>query len=81
MATGGEVPVRASTYDEDFFSTPEAETVLAIRDYVEQYSTPNTYAPNWLKIATGLASAGQQMVLNGISAKEMLTVAQDAGNS
>jgi multiple sugar transport system substrate-binding protein len=81
MATGGEVPVRASTYDEDFFSTSEAETVLAIRDYVEQYSTPNTYAPNWLKIATGLASAGQQMVLNGISAKEMLTVAQDAGNS
>jgi len=80
MATGGEVPVRAASYDEDYFSTPEAETVLAIRDYVENYSTPNTYAANWLKIATGLASAGQQLVLNDISASEYLQVAQDAAN-
>jgi hypothetical protein len=80
MATGGEVPTRAATYDEAFFSTPEAKTVNKIADYVKSNSEPHTYADNWIAVATGLSQAGQDLYLNKKSGSDFITSAQDAAN-
>lgn len=80
MATGGEVPPRASTYDGPFFSTPEADTVNSIAEYVESNSEPHVFADNWIAVATGLSHAGQELYLNGLSGSEYISSAQDAAN-
>lgn len=80
MASGGEVPTRASSYDDPFFSTPEADTVNSIAEYVESNSEPHIYADNWIAVATGLSQAGQELYLNGLSGSEFITAAQDAAN-
>jgi multiple sugar transport system substrate-binding protein len=59
MATGGEVPTRAAAYQEPFFSTPKAETVNKIAQYVKSNSEPHIYSDNWIALATGLSHAGQ----------------------
>ena len=80
LATGGEVPTRASTYEEAFFSTPEADTVNSIAEYVESNSEPHGYSDDWIGLATGLANAGQELFLNGLSGSEFIKSAQDAAN-
>lgn len=80
MATGGEVPTRAATYEEDYFSTPEADTVKSIADYVESNSEPHSYPDNWVALATGLSRSGQELYLNGSTGKEFIQAAQDAAN-
>lgn len=80
MATGGEVPTRASSYDADYFSTPEADIVNAIGEYVESNSEPHTYADNWVALATGLSGAGQALYLNGSTGREFIEAAQEAAN-
>lgn len=80
MATGGEVPTRAATYDEEFFSTPQAETLKAIADYVKTNSKPHAYSDNWIALATGLSHAGQDLYLNGTSGSDFIRSAQDAAN-
>ncbi len=80
MATGGEVPPRASTYEESYFSSPDAEIVNSIAEYVESNSEPHTYADNWIAVATGLSHAGQELYLNGLSGSEYISSAQDAAN-
>ena len=80
MATGGEVPTRASTYNESYFSTPEADITNAIAKYVESNSQPRNYPLNWNTLAQGLANAGQSLVLNGISGTEFINSAQDSAN-
>jgi ABC-type glycerol-3-phosphate transport system substrate-binding protein len=80
MATGGEVPTRAATYEEPFFSTPEAKTVNKIAEYVKSNSEPHTYSDNWIAVATGLSHAGQDLYLNKKSGSEFITSAQDAAN-
>ena len=80
MATGGEVPTRAETYKQPFFSTPEAKTVNDIAAYVKSNSEPRTYSDNWTSLATGLSQAGQRLTLNGLSGSEFIRTAQDAAN-
>lgn len=80
LASGGEIPTRASSYDAPFFSTPEADTVNSIAEYVESNSEPHTYADNWIAVATGLSQAGQALYLNGLSGSEFISAAQDAAN-
>jgi ABC-type glycerol-3-phosphate transport system substrate-binding protein len=80
MATGGEVPTRAATYNEAFFSTPKAETVSKIAEYVKSHSEPHTYSDNWIAVATGLSHAGQDLYLNKKSGSDFITSAQDAAN-
>jgi ABC-type glycerol-3-phosphate transport system substrate-binding protein len=80
MATGGEVPTRAATYKEPFFSTPKAETVNKIAEYVKSNSEPHTYSDNWIAVATGLSHAGQDLYLNKKSGSDFITSAQDAAN-
>ena len=80
LATGGEVPVRAATYDAPFFATDDGAQTLAIREYVETNSSPRTYPDNWLTISAALAKAGQRMYLGDISAEEVLEGAQAAVN-
>ncbi|GAA2719342.1 ABC transporter substrate-binding protein [Cellulomonas aerilata] len=80
MATGGEIPTRASTYDAEYFSTPEAETVKTVADYVESNSEPHTYSDDWIGVASGLSAAGQSLYLNKTSGSEFITAAQDAIN-
>lgn len=80
MATGGEVPPRASTYDEPYFSTQEADTVKSIADYVESNSEPHTFSDNWIAVATGLSHAGQALYLNGLSGSEYISTAQETAN-
>jgi multiple sugar transport system substrate-binding protein len=80
MASGGEVPTRESSYDDPFFSTPEADAVNSIAEYVESNSEPHTYADNWIAVATGLSQAGQALYLNGLSGSDFITAAQDAAN-
>ncbi|GLK16624.1 ABC transporter substrate-binding protein [Herbiconiux flava] len=80
MATGGEVPTRSSTYEQPYFSTPEAETVNAVADYVEKNSKPHAYSDDWISIATGLSSAGQELYLNGLSGSEFIQSAQDSAS-
>jgi ABC-type glycerol-3-phosphate transport system substrate-binding protein len=80
MATGGEVPTRASSYEEDYFSTPEADIVNSIAEYVESNSKPHTYSSNWVQLAAGLAGAGQELYLNGLTGKEFISKAEDAAN-
>lgn len=79
MATGGEVPTRAAAYEEEYFSTPEADLVNSIAEYVESNSEPHVYADNWISVAGGLSQAGQELVLNGLSGSEYMQAAQDAG--
>lgn len=81
MATGGEVPPRASTYKQPFFSTPAAKTINDIAHYVKSNSKPRNYPDNWNTLSTGLANAGQALVLKGTSGTEFIKSAQDAGNS
>ena len=81
MATGGEVPTRESSYDEPFFSSPDADTVNSIADYVESNSEPHTYADNWIAVATGLSAAGQSLYLNDLTGSEFISAAQDAANN
>jgi multiple sugar transport system substrate-binding protein len=80
MATGGEVPPRAATYKQPYFSTPEAKTIKKIADYVKSNSKPRSYPNNWNTMATGLANAGQALVLKGTSGTEFIKSAEDAGN-
>ena len=80
LASGGEVPTRASSYDLPFFSTPDADAVNSIADYVESNSEPHAYEDNWIAVATGLSQAGQALYLNGLSGSEFITAAQDAAN-
>jgi ABC-type glycerol-3-phosphate transport system substrate-binding protein len=80
MATGGEVPTRAATYNEAFFSTPKAETINKIAEYVKSNSEPHTYSDNWIAVATGLSHAGQDLYLNKKSGSDFITSAQDAAN-
>lgn len=80
MATGGEVPPRASTYKDPFFETPEADVVNSIAEYVESNSEPHTYSDNWIAVAGGLSRAGQSLYLNGLSGSEFISAAQDAAN-
>ncbi|MBU2670194.1 sugar ABC transporter substrate-binding protein [Actinoplanes bogorensis] len=81
MASGGEVPARAATYDDPFFKTDAAKAVLAIREYVEKDSEPHAYPQNWLKVAGGLSSAGQQLYLKGATADQMVQTAKAAATS
>jgi multiple sugar transport system substrate-binding protein len=80
LASGGEVPTRASSYDLPFFSTPDADAVNSIAEYVESNSEPHAYEDNWIAVATGLSQAGQALYLNGLSGSEFITTAQDAAN-
>jgi ABC-type glycerol-3-phosphate transport system substrate-binding protein len=80
MATGGEVPTRAATYQQPFFSTPEAKTVNDIAAYVKSNSKPHPYSANWTALATGLSHAGQELYLKGTSGGEFIKSAQDAAN-
>jgi multiple sugar transport system substrate-binding protein len=80
MATGGEVPPRAATYKQPYFSTPEAKTIKKIADYVKSNSKPRSYPNNRNTMATGLANAGQALVLKGTSGTEFIKSAEDAGN-
>jgi ABC-type glycerol-3-phosphate transport system substrate-binding protein len=80
MATGGEVPTRAAAYKEPFFSTPKAETVNKISEYVKSNSEPHVYADNWIAVATGLSRAGQDLYLNKKSGSDFITSAQGAAN-
>jgi ABC-type glycerol-3-phosphate transport system substrate-binding protein len=80
MATGGEVPTRAGTYQEAFFSTAEAKTVNDIAAYVKSNSEPRKYSDNWTSLARGLSQAGQKLTLNGTSGSEFIHSAQDAAN-
>ena len=80
MATGGEVPTRAATYDEAFFSTPDAKTVNKVASYVKSNSEPHAYSDNWIALATGLSHAGQDLYLNNKSGSEFIKSAQDAAN-
>jgi ABC-type glycerol-3-phosphate transport system substrate-binding protein len=80
MATGGEVPTRAAAYEEPYFSTPEAEIVNSIAEYVETNSEPRLYEDNWISVASGQSQAGQSLVLNGLSGSEYMQAAQDAAN-
>lgn len=81
LASGGEVPTRAATYEQPYFSTPEADTVNAIADYVQTNSRPHTYDDNWITIATALSQSGQSLALNDLSGSEFIKAAQDAANS
>lgn len=80
MATGGEVPTRAVTYQQPFFSTPEAKTVNDIAAYVKTNSEPRTYSNTWTALATGLSQSGQKLTLNGSSGNDFIRSAQDAAN-
>lgn len=80
LASGGEVPTRSSSYDDEYFSTPEADAVNSIAGYVESNSEPHPYQDNWIALATGLSQAGQAMYLNGLSSTEFISMAQDAAN-
>jgi len=80
LASGGEVPTRASSYDLPFFSTPDADVVNSIAEYVASNSEPHAYEDNWIAVATGLSQAGQALYLNGLSGSEFITAAQDAAN-
>jgi len=80
MATGGEVPTRAATYEQPFFSTPKAKPVNDIAAYVKGNSKPHTYSDNWTALATGLSQAGQKLYLHGASGSEFIKSAQDAAN-
>jgi multiple sugar transport system substrate-binding protein len=80
MATGGEVPTRAATYKESYFSTPEAKITNTIADYLKSNSKPRNYPNNWNTLAQGLANAGQSLVLNGSSGTEFIKSAQDSAN-
>ena len=80
MASGGEVPVRESTYDQQYFSTDKAATVLKIRDYLAKNAKQRHYPLNWLAISNGLAEAAQGMYLNGTGSMELLESAQAAAN-
>ena len=80
MATGGEVPTRAASYDQEFFSTPDAEFVNAIAEYVESNSRPRFYTDNWTTLAKGLSGAGQTMIVNGVPGSEFIASAQAAAN-
>lgn len=80
MATGGEVPTRAATYNEPYFSTPKAATINKIAEYVKTNSEPHSYADNWIAVATGLSKAGQDLYLNKKSGTDFITSAQDAAN-
>lgn len=80
MATGGEVPTRESTYEGDYFSTPEADTVKTIADYVQSNSEPHSYTDKWVSLAAGLSRSGQELVLDGTSGSEFIEAAQNAAN-
>lgn len=80
MATGGEVPTRAASYEGEFFSTPEADVVNTIADYVASNSKPRTYGDDWTSLAKGLSTAGQSLIVNGTSGAEFITNAQAAAN-
>ena len=80
MATGGEVPPRAATYKQAYFSSPEAKTIKEISAYVKSNSKPRNYPDNWNTLATGLANAGQALVLKDTSGTEFIQSAQDAAN-
>ena len=80
MAGGGEVPTRAATYKEPYFSKPAAKTINQIAAYVKSNSEPRTYPDNWNTLATALAHAGQSLVLRGTSGTEFIKSAQDATN-
>ncbi|MDF2443480.1 MAG: hypothetical protein JWR01_1683 [Subtercola sp.] len=78
MATGGEVPTRAATYEQPYFKTPDAAIVNSIAAYVKSNSKPHKFADNWIPVATGLAQSGQQLYLNGLSGSDFITAAQNA---
>jgi ABC-type glycerol-3-phosphate transport system substrate-binding protein len=80
LANGGEVPTRTSSYDDPYFTSPDADVVNSIAEYVESNSEPHAYQDNWIALATGLSQAGQEMYLNGLSGSEFITTAQDAAN-
>jgi ABC-type glycerol-3-phosphate transport system substrate-binding protein len=80
LASGGEVPTRTSSYDDPYFSTPDADAVNSIAEYVESNSEPHAYQDNWIALATGLSQAGQALYLNGLSGSEFISTAQDAAN-
>jgi ABC-type glycerol-3-phosphate transport system substrate-binding protein len=80
MATGGEVPTRAASYEGPYFKTPEAETVNKISAYVESNSKPHTYSDQYIALASGLSRAGQDLYINKKSGSDFITAAQDAAN-
>jgi multiple sugar transport system substrate-binding protein len=80
MATGGEVPTRAATYEDPYFASPEAEGVNTIIDHVKSNSRPTRYASNYTAMSSGLAAAGQALVLNNTSGSEFIQSAQQAAN-
>lgn len=80
MATGGEVPTRAASYQAPFFSTPDAAIVNAVAKYVQSNSKPRLYSDNWTTLAKGLSDAGQKLIVNHTSGSEFITSAQAAAN-
>jgi ABC-type glycerol-3-phosphate transport system substrate-binding protein len=80
MATGGEVPTRAASYDDPYFSTPEAKLINAIIGYVQDNSRPIRYASNYTTMSSGLAACGQALVLNNTSGSAFIQCAQQAAN-
>lgn len=80
MASGGEVPSRAASFEDDFFTSPDAEDVNAIAEYVENNSRPHAYAENYLSLAEGLSQAGQQLYLEGLDGQEYIDAAIGAAS-
>ena len=80
MATGGEVPTRAASYEDPYFSTPEAEPINTIIRQVQDNSRPIRYASNYTAMSGGLAAAGQALILTGTSGSELIQSAQQAAN-
>ncbi len=80
MATGGEVPTRAVTYKESYFTTAAAKTINTIATYVKSNSQPRDYPNNWISLSSGLANAGQALVLNKTTGTQFISSAQAAAN-
>lgn len=74
----GEMPTRASVYDNEWFGTAEGTTAKMLADWFGDNGRTLEYGEHYVELSQFWAEALQRMVLDGISAKEAADEAAQA---
>ncbi|MGB4135428.1 MAG: sugar ABC transporter substrate-binding protein, partial [Microbacterium sp.] len=74
----GELPTRASVYQDAWFTTDDAATARMLSDWFAESGRTPAYGEHWVELSQIWAEALQSMVLEGVSAKKAAQTAADA---
>jgi ABC-type glycerol-3-phosphate transport system substrate-binding protein len=74
----GELPTRASVYEDEWFKSPDAEAASMLAAWFEESGRTLNYGEHYVELSQLWAQALQKMALEGASAKDVANEAAEA---